>query len=64
MLTAVGYIVTQIYTAQWENINNRINHFLEYAATHPFDKVTYKIIKMHLWIHTYASYLTEPKTRS
>ena len=64
MLTKVGYISAHISTAQWYNINNSINHLLEYAATHPDSKVTYHKSYMHLWVHTYASYLAEPKARS
>ena len=64
MLTAVGYIATHISIAQWDNIENRINQFLDYAATHPDAKVTYHKSNMHLWFHTDATYLTEPKSRS
>ena len=64
MLPAVGYIVTHISTSQWDNINKRINHFLEYATTHPYAKVTYPKMDMHLWFHIDASYLTEPRARS
>ena len=61
MLTAVGSIVTHLSTAQRDNINNCINHFPEYASTHPDAKVTYRKSNMHIWVHTYASYLAEPK---
>ena len=61
MLNTVGYIATHLYTAQWDNINNCINHFLDYAATHTYAKVTYHKSDMHIWVHTYYSYLTEPK---
>ena len=64
MLTKVGYIATHLPTAQWENINNRINHLLEYASTHPDSKVTYHKSYIHLWVHTVYSYLTESKARS
>ena len=64
MLTSVGSIYTHLSTSQWDNINNRINHFLDYAATHPYAKVTYHKSDMHLWVHTDNSYLAEPKERS
>ena len=64
MLTAVGYIATHISTAQWDNMNNIINHFLDYTSTHPDSKVTYHKSDMHIWLHTDASYLTETKSRS
>ena len=64
MITEVGSIAKHLYTSQWDNINNHINHFLDYAATHPDAKVTYHKSDMHLWIHTDAYYLTETKSRS
>ena len=64
MLTAVRYIATHLYIAQWNNINNRINHFLDYAATHPYAKVTYHNINIHLWVNTNAFYLNKPKSIS
>ena len=62
--SSVGSIDTHISTGQWENINNRINRFIDYAATHPDSKLTYHKIDMHIWFHTDASYLTETKSRS
>ena len=64
MLTSVESIDTHISTAQWENINNRINHFLDYVTTHPDAKVIYHKSDTRLRIHTYAYYLTETKSRS
>ena len=64
MLTAVVYIATHLSKAQWDKINNRINNFLDYAATHPDAKVTYPKSDMHLWVHIYAFYLTGPKEKS
>ena len=63
MLHSVGSISTHISTDQWDNINNRINNFLDDAATHPDSKLTYHKSDMHLWIHTDASYLVETKAR-
>ena len=62
--TIVGSIATHLSTGQCENINKRINHFLDYADTHPDDKLTYQKIDMNLWVHTDASYLAEPKSIS
>ena len=42
MLTAVGYIFTHIYTAQWDNNKNIINQLLDYSYTHLDAKVTYQ----------------------
>ena len=64
MLTTVGYITTHISTGQWDNINNWINQFLDYAATHTDAKITHHKSGMHLWVHAYAYYLTETKAIS
>ena len=64
MLTSVVSIATHLSTSQWDNINNSINHFLEYAATHPDAKLTYKKSDMHLWVHIDTSYVNEPKESS
>ena len=63
-LAAIGLISSNISTGQWEDINFRTNHFLDYMATHPDAKIIYKKSDMHLWTYTNASYLTEPKVRS
>ena len=42
----------------------RTKDLLDYAATHPNAKVRYRASDMVLQIHTDASYLSEPKTRS
>ena len=64
VLTSVRYISTHIFTAQWDNINNCINSFLDYAATHPNSKVMYHKINMHIWVRIDSSYLDEPKAIS
>ena len=64
MLTAVGYVDTHISIGKWDNINNHINHFLDYADTHTYDKLTYHNSDMHIWVHTDAPYLTETKSIS
>jgi hypothetical protein len=47
-----------------ENTLRRVYQFLDYAATHPEAVVTYKASNMVLAIHSDASYLSEPKSRS
>ena len=64
MLAAIGSIASHLSTSTWANISQNIHHFLDYAATHPDAILTFRASKMHLWIHTDASYLTEPKARS
>ena len=60
--------IRSIATAQTkdsnENLQKRVKHFMEYVATHPAAQIWYIASKMHLWIHTDASYLNEPKARS
>jgi len=62
--TALAAIGSNISTGQWEDIKFRTNHFLDYMVTHLDAKIVYKKSDMHLWTHTDASYLTEPKARS
>jgi hypothetical protein len=64
MQTAISSIASSVSTSTWEDINFRINHFLDYAATHPDATIRYKASQMHLWIHSDASYLNESKARS
>ena len=64
LLAAVGSIGTSLSTAPWTNLKSRIKHMLDYIATHPDAAVNYHASDMHLWIHTDASYLNEPKARS
>ena len=64
MLAAIGSIASHLSTSTWANISQNIHHFLDYAATHPDASLTFRASAMHLWIHTDASYLTEPKARS
>ena len=45
-------------------IRTRINHFLDYAATHPSAKLKYIASNMCLWAHPDTSYLCETKGRS
>ena len=62
--TAVGSIASSMSTSTWEDLRFRINHFLDYAATHPDAMLRYHASQMHLWLHSDASYLNESKARS
>ena len=65
MQTAVSSIGSAVSTASWKELNFRINHFLDYAATHPDAHIQYRASQMHLWLHSDASYLNaETKARS
>jgi hypothetical protein len=64
MQTAISSIASSVSTSTWEDIAYRINHFLNYAATHPNAKLRYTASQMHLWLHSDASYLNESKARS
>jgi hypothetical protein len=64
MQTAISSIAYSVSTSTWEDISFRINHFLNYAATHSNAKLRYTASQMHLWLHSDASYLNESKARS
>ena len=64
MLVAIGSIATAMSTATWTDLKSRLHQFLDYAATHPDASIRYEASDMHLWIHSDASYLNEPKARS
>jgi hypothetical protein len=64
MLVAIGSIATAMSTSSWKDIRQRLHQFLNYAATHPDAEIQYHASEMHLWIHSDASYLNEPKARS
>jgi hypothetical protein len=64
MQTAISSIASSVSTSNWEDISYQINHFLNYAATHPHAKIRYTASQMHLWLHSDASYLNESKARS
>ena len=40
------------------------HHFLNYCATHPSAFIRYHASDMILWVHSDASYLSEPQARS
>ena len=64
ILPAVGSIATALSTSSWPDLQSRLNHLLDYLATHPSAKIVYHASQMHLWVHTDSSYLNEPKARS
>ena len=41
-----------------------MKQFLNYTDTHPNTKLKYIASAMHIWIHSDASYLNEPKAHS
>ena len=43
---------------------DKVKYFLDYSATHPDAILTYRASDMVLAVHSDASYLSEPKTRS
>jgi hypothetical protein len=64
MLPAIGSIATAMTTSSWPDLSTRIRQFLNYAATHPNAKLVYRASPMQLWVHSDASYLSEPKAQS
>jgi hypothetical protein len=64
MQAPVSSIASAVSTSTWPDLRFRINHFLDYAATHPDARIQYKASQMHLWLHSDASYLNETKARS
>ena len=64
MLPAISSIAAAVSTSSIADIRTRINHFLNYAATHPNATLKYTASAMHLWAHSDASYLCEPKFKS
>jgi hypothetical protein len=66
--TEMRTLVSSIGAAKISNdikaIQTRINHFLDYAATHPNAKLKYIASGMCLWAHPDASYLCETKGHS
>jgi hypothetical protein len=64
MLPALGTIATHLHHAPYDTLKQKIDQFLDYAATHPDATLKYIASEMHLWVHTDASYLSETKARS
>ena len=64
MLSTISSIATNMTTATKKDLDFRMNQFLDYAATHPDTRIRFIASEMQLWIHSDASYLSEPKARS
>jgi hypothetical protein len=64
MLPTVGTIATNLTISPFTTLKQKIDHFLDYAATHPNAYIKYVASQMHLWAHSDASYLCESKARS
>ncbi len=64
MLVAIGSTATAMSTSSWKDLHQRLHQFLSYAATHPDAEIQFHASKMHLWVHSNALYLNEPKARS
>jgi hypothetical protein len=63
MLAALGTLATA-QTCSTEKTMDSPVHLLDYAASHPDAKVRYYKSNMILYVHSDASYLSEPKARS
>ena len=63
ILTALGSIAAQQSKVTGKTYADTL-WLLKYAATHPNAKIRYKAINMILYIHSDASYLSEPQARS
>ncbi|MGL5936068.1 MAG: reverse transcriptase domain-containing protein, partial [Cetobacterium sp.] len=63
MLTALGTLASA-QSAGTERTMDALTQLLDYAATHPNAKVRYHASDMILYVHSDASYLSEPKARS
>ena len=64
MCVAVSLIALSITTNNFPNLKRRITYFLDYAATYPAAKLVYKASEMHMWAHSDALYLCNPKACS
>ena len=64
MLPTIETISTNRTLSAYSALQQKIKQLLDYAATHPNAKLIYHASKMHLWAHSYASYLSESKSRS
>ena len=47
-----------------ENLEKEVKQFLDYCATHPNAGVRYVASDMMLALHSYASYLSDPESKS
>ena len=63
MLLALNSLASEQTTAT-ETTMDKIVQLLNYAATHPDTTIRYRASDMYLWVHSDASYLSEPQARS
>ena len=63
ILTALGSIAEQQAKGTEKTYSDTL-WLLNYADTHPNAKIRYTVIDMILHIHSYASYLSEPRSCS
>jgi hypothetical protein len=63
MLAALGTLATA-QTCGTEQTMDNLVQLLDYAATHPNAKIRFHSSDMILYVHSDASYLSEPKARS
>eukprot|EP00957_Ditylum_brightwellii_P205837 15345669-Ditylum_brightwellii.AAC.1 len=63
LLVALGTIAA-VKNQGTQNKADAIEHLLDYCASHPNAVIRYRPSNMILWVHSDASYLSEPKTRS
>ena len=63
MLVALNSLASEQTTAT-EATMNKIVQLLNYAATHPDTIIRYRASDMYLWVHSDASYPSEPQARS
>ena len=52
MLPALGTIATHLHHAPYGALKQKVDQFLDYAATHPDAAIKYIASEMHLWVHT------------
>ena len=64
MQAEITSITSSVSTSSWKDIKLRIDYFFDYSATYPNAHIQYKYSQMHLWLHSYASYLNKTKARS
>jgi hypothetical protein len=63
MLAALNKLASQ-QADPTKELENDVDHFLQYAASYPSVSIIYKPSDMRLFVHSDASYLSETKSRS
>ena len=64
MLTSISSISNNMTTATTKYLTFCMKKFLYYATTYPNVKIRYVASNMNLWVHSGASYLSNPKSYS